>query len=74
MFRQKDKKELDSVISDSGLYYLIKFGDDMRAGIDIGSLAVENNSKLCKLYLWTTLNLSFFLAVTENVESEACLN
>ena len=34
------------MISDSGLYYIIKYGDQMRAGIDIGCLAVENNSKL----------------------------
>ena len=42
------KKRKDSLImtSNSVLYYLIKYGDQMRAGIDIGSLAVENNSKL----------------------------
>ena len=33
-------------MSDSGLYYIIKYGDEMRAGIDIGSSVVENNSKL----------------------------
>ena len=35
---------MDSLIitSDSGLYYMIKYGDDLRAGIDI---AIENNSK-----------------------------
>jgi len=33
-------------ISYGGLYYIIKYGDKMRAGIDIGSSAVENNSKL----------------------------
>ena len=32
--------------SDSGLYYLIKYGDQMRVGIDIGSSAIENNCKL----------------------------
>jgi hypothetical protein len=41
-------KEMDSLImtSDSALYYIIKYGDQMRAGIDIGSLAVENNREL----------------------------
>ena len=33
------------MMSDSGLYYIIKYGDDMRTGIDIVSSAVENNSK-----------------------------
>ena len=28
------------------LFYIIKYGDEMRAGIDIGLSAVENNSKL----------------------------
>jgi hypothetical protein len=42
------ERRMDSLImiSDSGLYYLIKYGDEMRAGIDIVSSAVENNSKL----------------------------
>jgi hypothetical protein len=43
------KKIFDSLIMtfDSGLYYIIKYGDQMRAGIDIGlgSSAVEDNSK-----------------------------
>ena len=44
----KKKTQIDLLImtTDSGLYYIIKYGDKMRAGIDIGSLAVENNSKL----------------------------
>ena len=37
----------DNMTSDSGLYYMIKYGDQMRAGIDI---AIENNSKLSGLY------------------------
>ena len=28
------------------LFYIIKYGDEMRAGIDIGLSAVEINSKL----------------------------
>ena len=38
--------KIDSLIliSGSGLYYLIKHGDEMRAGIDIGFSAVENNN------------------------------
>ena len=34
------------MISDSVLCYIIKYGDELRAGIDIEFLAVENNSKL----------------------------
>ena len=30
----------------SGLYYLIKYGDEMRAWIDVGFSKVEDNSKL----------------------------
>jgi hypothetical protein len=41
-------KKIDSLIMtfDSGLYYIIKYGDQMRAGIDIGlgSSAVEDDS------------------------------
>ena len=41
------KRQMDSLImmSDSGLYYIIKYGDEMRTGIDIVSSAVKNNSK-----------------------------
>jgi hypothetical protein len=65
---------MDSLImtSDSGLYYIIKYGDQMRAGIDIGILAVENNGKLSGLYMDNPE--SFFFAVFEPVESEACSN
>ena len=44
----ENKKQTISwcMTSDSGLYYIIKYGDQMRAGVDIGFLAVENNSKL----------------------------
>ena len=50
------KRQLDLLItnSDSGLYYLIKYGDKMRAGVDI---TVENNSKLPDCTM-TTLNIS----------------
>jgi hypothetical protein len=43
---EKKGKQMDSLIMtfDSGLYYIIKYGDQMRAGIDIGFLAVENNN------------------------------
>jgi hypothetical protein len=45
----KKKHQMDSLIvpvtSDIALYYTIKYGDQMRAGIDIGSLAAVNNSK-----------------------------
>ena len=44
----------------SGLKYIIKYGDQMRAGIDIGFSAVENNGKLPDR-IPTTLNLFFFL-------------
>ena len=49
------------MISDSGLYYMIRYGDQMRAGIDI---AVENNS-LSKLLVKTVQQkqfLKFFLS------------
>ena len=32
--------------SNSGLYYIIKYGDELRAGSDIGFSAVESNSQL----------------------------
>ena len=40
------KKQIDSliIISVSGLYFLIGYGDQMRVGIDIGSSAVKNNN------------------------------
>ena len=34
------------MISNSVLSYIIQYGDEMRAGIDIRFLAVEDNSKL----------------------------
>ena len=39
---------MDSLMmtSDSVLCYIIKYGDDVRAGIDIGFSAVANNSEL----------------------------
>ena len=45
---KKKEKRIDSLImtSDSVLCYIIKYGDQLREGIDIESLAVENNSKL----------------------------
>ena len=41
-------RQMGSLImtSGSGLYYLIEYGDQMRARIDIGFSAVEDNSKL----------------------------
>ena len=40
------KKQIDSliIISVSGLYFLIRYGDQTRVGIDIGSSAVKNNN------------------------------
>jgi hypothetical protein len=43
---KKKKKDLLIMTSGRGLYYIIKHGNQMRTGIDIGSSAVENNGKL----------------------------
>ena len=43
---KSQKLDLLIMIYESVLYYIIKYGDEMRAGIDIGSSAVENNSRL----------------------------
>jgi len=43
-------------ISYGGLYYLIKYGDEMRTGIDIGSSAVENN--IFERRVWSIFELS----------------
>ena len=47
LFQKENQK--DSLImtsGNSGLKYIIKYGDQMRAGVDIGLSAVENNGKL----------------------------
>jgi hypothetical protein len=43
---EKKKLEINlmKMTSDSGLYYMIKYGDKMRAWIDIGFSTVENDS------------------------------
>ena len=67
-------EKMDSLIMMSGsvLYYMIKYGDQMRVGIDI---AVENNSKLSRLYIMIDKPESFFFVVLEHLgESEPCSN
>ena len=47
---EKKKKKgvagVNDISKNSGLYYVIKYGDEMRAWVDIGFSSIEDNSKI----------------------------
>ena len=57
--KRKEKKWILLLMAceTSGLYYMIKYGDEMRAWVDIGFSRVEDNSKLLPC-TYTTLRLN----------------